>query len=234
MFVLAVATNEFAKNTILVWYNYYFYQLTLGDKKRLQSKMIQLPLLPIEEFEKELTLIDNKYPFVIQYKAILACLVSGGFILITDTIVLLWLFVRHQKQLPTIVKSTPLISKLFGGNLTVLPELFKNQNATSMSASMPNLAPSSEITPTPKQFHTLQPKSAAPPLTGTHKSSNPELTKPHLLVQAAQELKSEGQLPWHCYKDYLMKHNIPSEQLTQELQDTVELARAHTLTSEKV
>ena len=47
---------------------------------------------------------------------------------------------------------------------------------------MPNLAPSSEITPTPKQFHTLQPKSATPLLTEIHKSSNPELTEPHLLV----------------------------------------------------
>ena len=117
--------------------------------------MIQLPPLPMEEFEKELTLIDNKYPFAILDKAILACLVIGGFILITSAIVLLWLFVRHQKQLSTIVKSAPQISKLFGGDFTVLPELFKNQNVTSMSASMPNLAPSSEITPTPKQFHTL-------------------------------------------------------------------------------
>ena len=51
---------------------------------------------------------------------------------------------------------------------------------TSTSGSMPNLAPSSEITPTPKQFHTLQPKSDTPPLAETNKSSNPELTKHHL------------------------------------------------------
>ena len=38
-----------------VWYNYSFYQLTPEDKKRLRSKMIQLPPLPMEEFEKELT-----------------------------------------------------------------------------------------------------------------------------------------------------------------------------------
>ena len=81
----------------LVWYNYSFYQLTPEDKKRLKSKMIQLPPLPMEEFEKELTLIDSKYPFAISDKAILACLVIGGFILITSAIVLLWLFVRHQK-----------------------------------------------------------------------------------------------------------------------------------------
>ena len=39
----------------------------------------------------------------------------------------------------------------------------------------------------------------APPLTTTlesHKSSDPELTEPHLLVHAAQGLKTEGQLPW--------------------------------------
>ena len=90
----------------LVWYNYSFYQLTLEDKKRLKSKMIQLPPLPMEEFEKELTLIDNKYPFAIPDKAILA-LVIGGFIIITGAMVLFWLFIRHQKQLSTIVKSAP-------------------------------------------------------------------------------------------------------------------------------
>ena len=86
---------------------------------------------------------------------------------------------------------------------------------------MPNLAPSPEITPTPKQLHTLQSRSVTPPLVETHKSSNPELTEPDLLLWAAQELKSEGQLPWQCYKDYLVKHSKPSEQLAQELQATV-------------
>ena len=79
---------------------------------------------------------------------------------------------------------------------------------------MPNLTPSTDITPTPKQFHTLQPRSTALPPIETHKSSNPELTEPHLLVQGAQELKSEGQLPWQHYKDYLLRHSEPSEQLT--------------------
>ena len=97
---------------------------------------------------------------------------------------------------------------------------------------MLNLTPSSEITPTPKQFHTLQPKSARPPLAETHKSSNPELTESYLLVWAAQELKSEGQLPWQCYN--LIKCSKPPEQLTQELQGTMQLSRAHALTSEKV
>ena len=61
----------------------------------------------MEEFEKELTLIDNKYPFAIPDKAILACLVVGGFILLIGTIVLLWLFIRHQGQISTIVNSAP-------------------------------------------------------------------------------------------------------------------------------
>ena len=32
----------------LIWYSYSFYQLTPEDKKRLKSKMIQLPPLPME------------------------------------------------------------------------------------------------------------------------------------------------------------------------------------------
>ena len=40
--------------------------------------MMQLPPLPMEEFEKELTLMDNKYPFAIPDKVTLACLIIGG------------------------------------------------------------------------------------------------------------------------------------------------------------
>ena len=64
---------------------------------------------------------------------------------------------------------------------------------------MPNLTHQTEISSTPKQSHVCQPKpTALPPPSAieTHKSSDPELTEPHLLVQAAQELKTEGQLPW--------------------------------------
>ena len=96
---------------------------------------------------------------------------------------------------------------------------------------MPNLTTSTDITPTPKQFHTLQLRSTALPPIETHKSSSPEFTEPHLLVWAAQELKSEGQLPWQCYKDYLLRCSEPSEQLAKELQNTVKLSRAYTLTS---
>ena len=74
--------------------------------------MIQLPPLPMEEFEKELALIDNKYPFVIPDKAILACLITGGFISVIGSMVLLWLFIRHHKQLSTVIKSTPINLKI--------------------------------------------------------------------------------------------------------------------------
>lgn len=70
----------------LVWYNYSFYEST---PKSLKSKMIQLPPLSMEEIEKELTLVDKKYPFVFPDRTILACLVVGGFILLAGTAVLL-------------------------------------------------------------------------------------------------------------------------------------------------
>ena len=61
----------------------------------------------MEEFEKELNLIDNKYPFVIPDKENLACLVIGEFILIIGAVVLLWLFIIHRGQISTIVNSAP-------------------------------------------------------------------------------------------------------------------------------
>ena len=105
--------------------------------------------------------------------------------------VLFWLFIRHQKQLSTVVKSAPQISKLFGGGFIVLPELFNNKTMATTSASMPNLASSPEITPTPKQFHTLQPRSTAPPSVETHKSSNPELTEAPFISTGSSRAKSQ-------------------------------------------
>ena len=61
----------------------------------------------MEEFQKEFTLLDNNYPFAIPDKAILSCLVVGGFILLIGAIVLLWLFIKHRGQIFTIVKSNP-------------------------------------------------------------------------------------------------------------------------------
>ena len=92
--------------------------------------MIQLPPLPMEEFEKELTLIDDNYPFVFPDKAILACLGFGGFILLVGEAVLLWLFIKHQGQLSTIMKFAPQIPKLLSGDLTVLPGLLKTPAAS--------------------------------------------------------------------------------------------------------
>ena len=65
------------------------------------------------------------------------------------------------------------------------------------STSIANLTHQTEISSTPGQSYVHQPKpTALPPHSAveTHKSSDPELIEPHLLVQAAQELKTEGQL----------------------------------------
>ena len=71
-----------------------------------------------------------------------------GIYLLIGAIVLLWLFIRHRGQISTIVNSAPLISKLLGGNFTILPGLLKTQNVSLTSTSMPNLTHQIEISST--------------------------------------------------------------------------------------
>ena len=62
----------------LIWHKTNFATLTLEEIKTLKAKMLKLPTMPMGIFKKLLGNIDEKYPFTMSPKLILAFLVFTG------------------------------------------------------------------------------------------------------------------------------------------------------------
>ena len=86
-------------SSFLVWYNYSFHKLTPEERAKLQKKIVHLPPFPMHEFEKELQLLDPKYPLKIPPSAILTFQVVVGFVVIL-TIVIMVLAVSQTLRTP--------------------------------------------------------------------------------------------------------------------------------------
>ena len=62
----------------LIWHKTNFATLTPNEVKSLKAKMLKLPTMPMDIFKKTLENIDEKYPFSLPPKLILALLVATG------------------------------------------------------------------------------------------------------------------------------------------------------------
>ena len=86
------------------------------EKAKLQKKIVHLPPLPMHEFEKELQLLDPKYPLTIPPSAILTFQVVVGFVVILTTVIMVWLCLRHRGHLSTLLKFAPELPKVLKGD----------------------------------------------------------------------------------------------------------------------
>ena len=74
----------------LIWLQISFASLTKEEKQALQDKLTFLDPLPMQEFEKELELIDTKYPFSIPTELQLSVQIVVGLFLLVVLFVGLW------------------------------------------------------------------------------------------------------------------------------------------------
>ena len=65
-------------SNFLIWHKTNFATLTPDEIKTLKAKMLKLPTMPMDIFKKVLGNIDEKYPFTMSPKLILALLVLTG------------------------------------------------------------------------------------------------------------------------------------------------------------
>ena len=65
-------------SNFLIWHKDNFATLTPDEIKSLKTKMLKLPTMPMGIFKKVLGNIDEKYPFTMSLKLILALLVLTG------------------------------------------------------------------------------------------------------------------------------------------------------------
>ena len=88
-------------SNFVVWYKTDFVNLTKEEINTLKSKVMKLPTMSMDIFEKSLETIDEHYPFSLSPKVILALLVLTGTCFIIFGILFIW-----YKRKTTLTAST--------------------------------------------------------------------------------------------------------------------------------
>ena len=88
-------------SNFVVWYKTDFATLTKEEITSLKAKIMKLPTLAMDIFDKTLENIDEDYPFSLSPKLILALLIATGVCFIIFTILFIW-----YKRKTTLATST--------------------------------------------------------------------------------------------------------------------------------
>ena len=203
-------------SNFVVWYKTNFATLTKEEIATLQAKIMKLPTMPMDIFDKTLETINENYSFSLSPKLILALLILIGVCFIIFGILFIW-----YKRKTTLATSTV-------GHLHKLIPLLKEKQPTLSSLLPiflefvhPNVSTKPETT------------NAASPQSPTHdKHSKPEMmprrhTKPNkskmvtpsapsietkpisleLFNRAATDLDAKGEIQLRRYKKFLHQKN---------------------------
>ena len=84
-------------SNFLIWHKLDFATLTTNEIETLKTKMLKLPTMSMDIFNKVLENIDEDYPFSLSPKLILALLVLMGICAIAIGIIFIW---YKEKLLP--------------------------------------------------------------------------------------------------------------------------------------
>ena len=138
----------------LIWHKTNFATLTPDEIKSLKAKMLKLPTMPMEIFKKVLGNIDEKYPFSLPPKLILALLVATGLCTVIIGILFIWYRRKTSITLSTmgnILKLIPLLKEKIPTLDSLLPILSEHvpQNAknalTTVAVPKQSQTPSDEL-----------------------------------------------------------------------------------------
>ena len=201
-------------SNFLIWHKTNFATLTPNEIKTLKAKMLKLPTMPMDIFKKVLGNIDEKYPFTMSPKLILALLVLTGLCTIIIGIPFIW----YKRK-------TSFTSSTMGNLLKFIPSLkekiTKSQNTknalTTITVPQQLQPPSDELILPPVLVPKLQMTKPPPavPYHATHMEPLPSTStatdyksKPLSLEMfncAATNLNEKGVINLKKYKKYLYK-----------------------------
>ena len=206
-------------SNFIVWYKTNFVNLTKGEIESLKAKMLKLPTMSMDIFDKTLENIDENYPFSLSHKLILALLIVTSVCFIAFGILFIWykrktsltssMVGNLSELIPSLTEKEPTLNSL----LPILSELkfpTNNQNKnidttiavsqkpqiTSEELSLPTLVPH-------HQMKTIKPKMATP-LMSTNTKTEPLSLE--LFNHAAVDLDQKGEIEFERYKKYLFNH----------------------------
>ena len=215
-------------SNFLIWHKSDFATLTTNEIETLKSKMLKLPTMSMDIFNKVLENIDEDYPFSMSLKLILALLVLTGVCTIIIGILFIWykrktsftssteenlikLIPSLNEKIPTLNSLLPILSKLAPS---------KNiQNALTSVAAQLSQTPPNELVLPPVLVLKLQLETTKPPgtlsvpyhtsqleplpSTSTDYKSGPLSLE--MFNRAATNLNEKGVLNLKRYKKYLFQ-----------------------------
>ena len=202
----------------LVWYKADFANLTNKEIESLKARVLNLPTMSMDIFDKVLENIDEKYPFSLSPKLILALLVAIGLCFIVFGIIFIWYKRKTSltssmvgnlvKLVPSLIEKTLTLNSL----LPILSELNLseyNQNKNVVTSTAVSQLPQTqldELMLPPILVPQLQMETAKPTTSTPLKSTNIK-TEPlslELFNGAAANLDQKGEIEFQKYKKFLL------------------------------
>ena len=214
-------------SNFLIWHKTNFATLTPDEIKTLKAKMLKLPTMSMDIFNKVLENIDENYPFLMSPKLILALLILTGLCTLVIGILFIWYKRKTSfttstmgnllKLIPSLKEKIPSLDSL----LPILAEQALTQNTknalTTVAVPQQPQSSSDELMLPPILVPKLQitkpqpavPYRAAPveplPLTSTATDYKSEPISLEMFNHAATDLNDKGVINIKKYKKYLYK-----------------------------
>ena len=206
-FLLDYNFNYTNVSNFIVWYKTNFVNLTKEEIESLKAKLLKLPTMSMDNFDKTLENIDENYPFSLSPKLILALLIATGICFIAFRILFIWYkritaltsstVGNLSKLIPSLTEKKPSLNSL----LPILSELkfpINNKNTNSDTTTAVSRKPpttsdeqSLSIMVPHHQMKPIQPKMATPLMSTSTKTEPLSL---ELINCAAVDLDKKGEI----------------------------------------
>ena len=203
-------------SSFVVRYKTDFATLNKEDIASLKTKIMKLPTMSMDIFDKTLETIDENYPFSLSPKLILALLILTGVCFIVFGILFIWYkrkttlatsTVGHlHKLIPSLKEQKPSLNSL----LPILSEFVHPTNTKTTNRETTNAGSQKSPTRDEQSLPTMVPhchhtKSNKPkmPLPPTKTPTETEPISLELFNCAAADLNEKGEIPLRKYQKYL-------------------------------
>ena len=212
-FLLDYNFNYTNVSNFIVWYKTSLVNITKEEIETLKAKMLKLPTMSMDIFDKTLGTIDEHYPFTLSPKLILALLIVTGICFIAFGILFIWYKRKTaltsstvgnlSKLIPSLTERKPSLNSL----LPILSELKfptnnknKNVDTTTAVSQKPPTTSDEQSLPIMVMCRQMKPikLKTATPLTSTNIKT--ESLSLELFNCAAVDLDRKGEIEIEHYK----------------------------------
>ena len=204
-------------SNFVVWYKTDFATLTKEEITSLKAKIMKLPTMSMDIFDKTLETIDENYPFSLSPKLILALLILFGVIFVVFSILFIWYkrkttlttstIGQLHKLIPSLKEKEPSLNSL----LPIFLEFVHPTKSTNLETA--NIAAGSKQSPTrdeqslPAMVPHRRTKSnklkMALPSVNTNKQTETEPISLKQFNRATADLDAKGEIQLKKYQKYL-------------------------------